>query len=72
MRLWDLSMTKTTDKTIKLTLVKSLIGRIPRHKAIANGLGLKKINQTVELQDTLSIRGMINKISYLVRVQEGK
>jgi len=53
-------------KTIKVTLVKSLIGRIESHKACARGLGLKKINQTVEVIDTAANRGMINKISYLV------
>ncbi|MDC7718127.1 MULTISPECIES: 50S ribosomal protein L30 [Vogesella] len=54
-------------KTIKVTLVKSLIGRIESHKACARGLGLKKINQTVEVIDTAANRGMINKISYLVK-----
>ncbi|MGI9214646.1 MAG: 50S ribosomal protein L30 [Gammaproteobacteria bacterium] len=53
---------------IKVKLVKSLIGRLEDHKATARGLGLKKINQVVELQDTPSIRGMINKISYLLRI----
>ena len=54
-------------KTIKVTLVKSLIGRIESHKACARGLGLKKINQTVEVIDTAANRGMIYKISYLVK-----
>ncbi|MFD2448880.1 50S ribosomal protein L30 [Vogesella fluminis] len=52
---------------MRVTLVKSLIGRIESHKACANGLGLKKINQVVEVIDTPANRGMINKISYLVK-----
>ena len=52
---------------IKVTLIKSLIGRLEAHKACARGLGLKKINQTVEVIDTPENRGMINKISYLLR-----
>lgn len=56
-------------KTIKVTLVKSLIGRLANHKACAQGLGLKKIRQTVEVIDTPSNRGMINTISYLLKVE---
>ncbi len=56
-------------KTIKVTLEKSLIGRIESHKACARGLGLKKIRQTVEVIDTPENRGMINKISYLVKCE---
>ena len=48
--------------------MKSLIGRIESHRACARGLGLKKLNQTVEVLDTPENRGMINKISYLVKV----
>ncbi|MBI3146008.1 MAG: 50S ribosomal protein L30 [Pseudogulbenkiania sp.] len=54
-------------KTVKVTLVKSLIGRLESHKACARGLGLKKMNQTVEVLDTPENRGMINKISYLLK-----
>ncbi len=56
-------------KTVKVTLVKSLIGRLESHKACARGLGLKKINQTVEVLDTPANRGMINKISYLLKFE---
>jgi len=56
-------------KTIKVTLVKSLIGRLANHKACASGLGLKKIGQTAEVIDTPSNRGMINTISYLLKVE---
>lgn len=52
---------------IKVTLIKSLIGRLESHKACARGLGLKKINQTVSVINTPENRGMVNKISYLVR-----
>ncbi|PXX79889.1 50S ribosomal protein L30 [Rivihabitans pingtungensis] len=57
------------NKTVKVTLVKSLIGRIESHKACARGLGLKKIRQSVEVIDTPENRGMINKISYLLKCE---
>lgn len=57
-------------KKIKVTLVKSLCKRTENHRANATGLGLKRMHQTVELQDTPSIRGMINKIAYLLKVEE--
>ncbi|MCX7116680.1 MAG: 50S ribosomal protein L30 [Legionellales bacterium] len=57
-------------KTIKITLVKSLIGRIPKHIVIAKQLRLRKINATALHQDNAAIRGMINTISYLVEVEE--
>ena len=56
-------------KTIKVTLVKSPIGNNADHRATVLGLGLKKIRQTRELEDTPAVRGMINKIAYLVRVE---
>ncbi|AZZ94599.1 50S ribosomal protein L30 [Hahella sp. KA22] len=56
-------------KTIKVTLVKSTIGILPKHKDCVRGLGLRKINHTVELEDTASVRGMINKVNYLVKVE---
>jgi len=59
-------------KTIKVTLTRSLIGRLKSHKACVAGLGLRKIHQTVEVQDTPAIRGMINKVSYMVRVDSGE
>ena len=55
---------------IRIKLVKSLIGRIPKHIVIANQLGLRKINRTVVHQDTPSIRGMVNAIQYLLDVEE--
>ena len=56
-------------KKIKITLVKSGIARPGKHKAILIGLGLKKLNKTVIRQDTPEIRGMVNKVSHLVRVE---
>ncbi|MBP7781455.1 MAG: 50S ribosomal protein L30 [Burkholderiales bacterium] len=58
-----------SNKTVKVTLVKSLIGRLANHKACAWGLGLRKIRQTVEVQDTPENRGMINRIHYLVKCE---
>ena len=55
---------------LKITLNKSLIGRKQDHIATATALGLKKIGKTVEHEDTTQIKGMINKISYLVSVEE--
>jgi large subunit ribosomal protein L30 len=62
-------MAKTQGKTIKVTLVRSLIGTRPEHRASVRGLGLRRISQTVELADTPAIRGMINKVTYLVRCE---
>ncbi len=60
---------KTDGKTIKVTLLRSLIGTRPEHRASVRGLGLRRINHTVELTDSPAIRGMINKVSYLVRCE---
>ncbi len=57
------------DKKIKVTLVKSTIGTLPKHKDCVRGLGLRKINHTVEVEDTPAVRGMINKVHYLVKVE---
>lgn len=57
------------DKKIKVTLVKSAIGCKATHRATVRGLGLKRVNHTVELQDTPAIRGMINKVYYLVKCE---
>jgi len=55
---------------IKLTLVKSLSGRLKAHKACARGLGIKKIHRTIEVNDTPENRGMINKINYLLKIEK--
>ena len=61
-----------SSKTIKITLVKSPIGRLKKHKACLIGLGLRRIGQTVELEDTPSINGMVSKVSYMVRTEDKK
>lgn len=55
---------------LKITLVKSTIGAIPKHRATAQALGLTKMHKTVEQQDNAAIRGMIEKIQHLVKVEE--
>ena len=57
-------------KQIKVTLVRSPIGFQPKHRECVRGLGLKRMHHTVVLEDTPSIRGMCNKIDYMVRVEE--
>jgi len=56
--------------TIKVTQIKSTYGRLKNHKPCVAGLGLRRIGHTVEVEDTPSVRGMINKVNYLVRVEE--
>ncbi len=65
-------MAKTDGKMLKITLVKSGIARPGKHKVVLIGLGLKKLNKSVIRQDTPEIRGMINKVSHLVKVDEVK
>lgn len=60
---------KVATKQVKVTLLKSVIGTKQSHRATVRGLGLKRINHTVVLADTPAVRGMINKISYLVRAE---
>ena len=55
-------------KTIKVTLAKGLRGTIEKHRATVRGLGLRHREHTVEVEDTPAVRGMINKVSYLVKV----
>ncbi len=57
-------------KTLKVTLIKSPISAKAAHQATVLGLGLKKLRQTRELEDTPAVRGMINKVAHLVRVGE--
>ncbi|MDR1162971.1 MAG: 50S ribosomal protein L30 [Candidatus Accumulibacter sp.] len=58
------------DKKIKVTLVKSLIGTKRPHRATVRGLGLRRLNSSSELEDTPAVRGMINKVSYLLKCEE--
>ena len=59
-----------SEKKIKVTLVKSTIGRLKKHKDCVAGLGLCRIRQSVEVIDTPANRGMINKVSYLLSVED--
>ena len=56
-------------KTVKVTQVKSTNGRLQSHKACVAGLGLRRIGHSEEVEDTPSVRGMINKVNYLVKVE---
>ena len=61
-----------SSKTLSVTLVKSPIGRLKNHKASVAGLGLRKIGQTVEVEDSPAVRGMINQVAYLLKVEDLK
>jgi large subunit ribosomal protein L30 len=56
-------------KTLTVTQVKSSAGRLKNHRACVTGLGLRRIGHTVEVEDTPAVRGMINKVSYMVKVE---
>ena len=57
------------DKKIKVTLIKSVIGTKQDHRATVRGLGLRKLNSSAMLEDTPAVRGMINKVAYLVKCE---
>lgn len=59
-----------SSKNIRLTLLKSRFGRTPGHAQCASGLGLKRRHQSIEVKDTPENRGMIDKIRYMLRVEE--
>ncbi len=63
-------MAMADKKSVKVTLVRSVNGRLKSHKACVAGLGLRRIGHTVEVEDTPSTRGMMNKVNYLVRIEE--
>jgi large subunit ribosomal protein L30 len=63
-------MPKSDAKKLKITLVKSAIARPGKHKVVLTGLGLRKLNHFVIRTDTPQIRGMINKVSHLIKVGE--
>ena len=70
-KLWKTFWVKQmAEKQIKVTLVKSLIGRLKSHQACARGLGIRKMHNPVVVIDTPETRGMINKISYMLNVEE--
>lgn len=64
--IWCIEM----DKEIKITQVRSIIGRIPAHRRTVRALGLRRIGHTVVKQDSPAIRGMINSVNYLLQVEE--
>ncbi|MCU7851167.1 MAG: 50S ribosomal protein L30 [Candidatus Thiodiazotropha sp. (ex Monitilora ramsayi)] len=57
-------------KMMQVTLVRSVSGRLKSHKACVQGLGLRRMHQTVEVEDTPCTRGMVNKVNYMVKVEE--
>lgn len=63
-------MAKTKEKTVNVTLRRSVIGEKPKTRATVEGLGLKKIHQTVTQVDSPSLRGMLAKVSHLVEVED--
>jgi len=58
-----------TTKRVRVTLVRSVIGTKESHRDTVRGLGLRRLNHCVELEDTPAVRGMINKVSYMVRAE---
>ena len=62
-------MGDSQNRKLRVTLVRSPVGARPEHRASVRGLGLRRINHTVELPDTPAIRGMVRKVSYLVRCE---
>ncbi|MBQ8281600.1 MAG: 50S ribosomal protein L30 [Lachnospiraceae bacterium] len=58
------------DKMLKITLVKSTIGAVPKHKLTVEAMGLKKLHKTVVLPDNAATRGMIQQVGYLLKVEE--
>ena len=63
-------MAKTKGKQLKVTLVRSPFGRLRNHRDCVRGLGLRRLHHTVSVQDTPQVRGLIEKVSYLLRVEE--
>ncbi len=58
-----------SEKSIRVTLVRSPAGRLKKHRACVAGLGLRRIGHTVEVEDTPSVRGMIDRVNYLLQVE---
>lgn len=63
-------MAKSSNKTVKVTQIKSTAGRLKVHQACVRGLGLRRINHSVTVADTPENRGMMNKVSYLLNIEE--
>ena len=65
-----MSVMSEAKKMIRVSLTKSTAGRLQKHKACVAGLGLRRIGHTVEVEDTPAVRGMINRVNYMVKVIE--
>lgn len=65
-----MAKSKETQKTLKVTQVRSIHGRLKKHQACIRGLGLRRMHHAVEVLDTPENRGMINKVSYMVKCEE--
>jgi len=63
-------MAKKAASKVRVTLVRSINGTIGKHRETVRGLGLRRMHHTVELEDTPAVRGMINKVNYLLRVEQ--
>lgn len=59
-----------SNSTLKVTLVRSMNGRLAAHQACVRGLGLRRMHQTIEVQDTPETRGMITKVAYMLKVED--
>lgn len=57
-------------KMLRVTQIRSINGRLPKHKECVKGLGLRRMHHTVEVEDTAAMRGMINKVAYLLKLEE--
>ena len=57
------------DSKLRVTLTRSVYGRLRKHRDCVRGLGLRRIHQTVEVEDTPAVRGMINKVSYMLKYE---
>jgi large subunit ribosomal protein L30 len=66
----DAATTKSAAKKLKITLVRSVINTRESHRATVRGLGLRRLNHTVEIEDTPATRGMVNKVGYLLKCEE--
>lgn len=65
-----MAVNNEADKKLKITLIKSTIGQVPKNRATVAAMGLRKINQTVELPDNPCTRGQIRKVRHMVKVEE--
>lgn len=61
---------KETDKKLKITLIRSTIGQVPKNRATVTAMGLRKINQSVVLPDNAATRGQIQRVRHMVKVEE--